>query len=207
MAERDSRELDVLAGASLGLLTGVLLGLSVSEIVGTVIGGLVALLGAFFGLGGEEVAGRNVTLRATRTGSFALGAVIGIVGGLLARTNDVLAPSPADRVRVWQEAGYPTESARGIVAFERLGLVPEGWTTTDSTKDATRQRMLALFANRAEGRCDDLSARTLPETAERLNGFRMAGNAWAEVAKAVEGAQLSMQSSILEAAWRLVCED
>lgn len=169
---------DIAAGAGLGLLVGLLLGLSVAQAVGSVITTLSALLGAFLGLatpsGGAD--------RAWRIGTFGLFCAGGVLLGLAVRSGALLAPSVAQDVRAWEQAGYPPNQALAYVAFQRLGLKPENATL--APKPAADATSNALFADRA-GLCARLSH--LPAAAQ-LRILAGAGEAYAPLAAAASAA-------------------
>lgn len=198
--------LNVLAGVSIGALTGALVGLSVSQVVGSVVGGLVALLGTFIGMRSDGDSQPLGQVSRVRIIAFSVGALLGIAGGVLARTHDVLAPTVASRIDKWRDAGVDRTVAQGLVVYERLGLVPKGWT--ESEKDGTPKGSgsTALFSAEVKGACDDLSARAIPEPTNRLVAFLAVGGRWAEVATALQQTPADVQSAVLEATWRLVCE-
>ena len=110
---------EAFAGSGLGLLVGMLLGLSSASVVGIVVTALTAGLAAFLGLVRTE--GPD---RALRIGFFGLACAIGVIGGLALRSGAWLAPNVQADVARWEDAGFPKEEARSLVAFQRLGVRP-----------------------------------------------------------------------------------
>ncbi|HVR29673.1 MAG TPA: hypothetical protein VMS86_09060 [Thermoanaerobaculia bacterium] len=190
-----------LAGGGIGLLVGALLGLSVSPVVATVLGALTAVIAAFFGLAGDS---KQDSARLGRIAAFAFAAVVGLVTGLYLRTHDSLSVSVEDDVAEWEAAGYPTGIARGIVAYERTGLVPEGWSQAPE-ETGPRSASTALFSASAED-CARVDPRDHPDTEELANAFALAEGGWAELARATGEVPAEQRREILEAAWRLACE-
>jgi hypothetical protein len=116
--------MDWVAGASIGLLVGLLVGLSSSPVVATVVGALAALLGGVFGI--AEKVGPNLNVGgARRLAAFALACIVGLVGGTLVRTHDLLAPSAAQLRKQAEEIGItdPKEQT-SLMRFVRYGLLP-----------------------------------------------------------------------------------
>jgi len=134
--------LEALAGAGLGLLVGVLTGLSVAETVGKVIAALIALLSAFLGLGGGRGPDRRV-----RIGAFGLFCALGIVGGLLTRTNALFSPSIEHDVNEWTKAGAKPEQALDYVAFARLGVRPADRQVGELPKAGAQSSVLFSGSN------------------------------------------------------------
>ncbi len=121
---------EALSGAGLGLLVGVLMGLSTASVVGGVVAALAAALAAFFGLVPNIVAGQSV-----RIGSFGIACTFAVVMGLAIRTGAMgLSPSVQSDVEAWLRAGYPAEEARGLVAYQRLGVLPPSRTVGAAPK-------------------------------------------------------------------------
>lgn len=127
--------MDWVAGASIGLLVGLLVGLSSSPVVATVVGALVALLGGVFGI--VEKVSTNFNVASTRRlTSFSLACVVGVIGGTLARTHDLLSPSAAHLRRQAEEIGITDrEEQKNLLRFVRFGLLPP--TLQAAGKDGT----------------------------------------------------------------------
>lgn len=183
---------ELISGGGLGLLVGFLLGLSVSQAVGGVIAALAALLGAFLGLSGTQTSDR-----AWRIGAFGLFCVAGVALGLTVRAGGLLSPSVAGEIGAWTAAGYSPDQARALVAFQRLGVKPEGMAV--SAPPAAGAGSSALFADRTSV-CNQLQ--TLPDQAQ-LRVLHQAGGSWAGIAAAAEAA--SNPSQALSAALRATC--
>jgi hypothetical protein len=182
----------LVSGGGLGLLVGFLLGLSVAQAVGGVIGAMAALLGAFMGLSGAQTSDRS-----WRIGAFGLFCVVGIALGLTVRAGGLFSPTITSDIGAWTAAGYPAEQARALVAFQRLGVKPEGMTV--SAPPAASAGSSALFADRTSV-CSEVQ--TLPQAAQ-LRVLRQAGGSWAGIAAAAEAASDSSQA--LSAALHATC--
>jgi hypothetical protein len=147
--------MEILSGVGIGLLVGVLIGMSTSEVVGTVVAALTALLAAYFGLTGSKAGtGEAGGGRLARIAAFGIAAVIGVVGGLYARTHGILGRSVAEHVSEWQEAGYDSIAARHLVVYERTGLIPPDWGA-EQAGEPNRGQSPYLFAE-AVGKCDQI---------------------------------------------------
>lgn len=192
---------DIGAGAAIGLLVGALIGLSTSEVVGSAVAALTALLAAFFGL----APGSPAPGRVARVGAFALGALAGVGGGLYLRTHDSLSRSLNDRIAEWEAAGVDSTTSRRLVIFERTGLVGPGWTAAAPPDLRTRTTSTALFMAAAE-RCGALRPDNYPDTDELANAFELAESGWDAVAEATAGIPAARRRQILVSAWRLACE-
>jgi len=183
---------ELVSGGGLGLLVGFLLGLSVSQAVGGVIAALAALLGAFLGLSGNQTQDR-----AWRIGAFGLMCVAGVALGLTVRAGGLLSPSISGDIAAWTGAGYSQDQARAFVAFQRLGVKPEGMSV--SAPPAAGAQSSALFADRTTI-CAQLQ--TLPEQAQ-LRILHQAGGLWAGIAAAAEASPTPSQA--LAAALHTTC--
>jgi hypothetical protein len=191
---------DLLTGAAIGGLVGLLLGLSVSETVGAVVAGLTALIGAFFGL--VERAPALPSAGPARIAGFALGAAALALVGVHLRATDALGASEADRLAAWRGIGFSPEEARGLVAFEKLGLAPEGTAVAAAPQAA---RTTALFNSGAAESCAALSQPVYGSAAALRSAFVAEGGAWAGFAEAVPDAPEAEQTALLRAALALVC--
>ena len=153
--------LEALAGAGLGLLVGVLTGLSVAETVGKVIAALIALLSAFLGLGGG---GPD---RRVRIGAFGLFCTLGIVVGLLTRTNALFSPSIEHDVKEWTNAGAKPEQALDYVAFARLGVRPADRQVGELPKAGAQSSVLFSGSNAV---CNELLGMSAADQIATLRG-------------------------------------
>lgn len=166
-------------GMSVGLLLGLIVGLSASDVVASVVAGLVGLLGALFGLRGEDAAGILPGVNGERIAGFALAMVAALLIGIFIRTHGLLEPSPQQSAANWVAAGLSEKEAAQLVAFERTGLVPEGRSvgTVSRTKSSTG----ALFSTESLDSCDTLQSRSYA-TAEAMSGaLEVEGGDWERV--------------------------
>ena len=193
------------AGAAIGALVGLLIGLSISQLAGVLVASLTALLAAFFGLSvvatGDKTPGGRP--RSARMGSFALVAALGLLAGIFIRTHDLLGPTPGERVAAWNDAGYPPEEARALVAFERLGLLPAGREGQGRATPAATSSF--LFSGPAASRCDTLARRHYGGAAELLQAMQAAGQGWERLAAALADVDPAAQERIARAGIELVC--
>lgn len=131
------------AGLGLGLLAGALVGLSTVPVVAGVVSAITALLAGFFAFG-QNIAGGTLW----RVAGFGFGGVLGLAGGLLVRSQDLSALSPAREVARWTEAGYAPELARDLVLYARYGIPLAGRTAPEVPVQTTTRS--GLFAGTAE---------------------------------------------------------
>jgi len=124
----------IFAGIGIGLLVGIIVGLSVSPVVKIILGALAGLLAAFLGLQDsifskqkEETAKVNNRMKMSglRSGSFGLACVVGILFGIVMRTNEILTISVKEQVGRWVQAGYDSSTARDLVVYQRLKIAPD----------------------------------------------------------------------------------
>lgn len=163
------RGASAMAGLGLGLLAGALVGLSTAPVVAGVVSAITALLAGFFAFG-QNIAAATLW----RVAGFGFGGVLGLAGGLMVRTQDLTALSPAREVARWTEAGYAPELARDVVLFARYGIAPGGRAAPDEPA-ATAARS-GLFSGVAElcGRVQLLPAAS-PEIARIITSGEVPG--------------------------------
>ena len=123
--------------------------LAANETVGLVVGGLVALLAAFFGLNGGVPA--LPAAPPARTGAFCVAATVAVLAGVTLRALNTYAPDPESMAREWKRAGFDATAAAELVAFERLGIVQGAWSTPTGTLESSQERIArrttALYAS------------------------------------------------------------
>lgn len=196
---------DIAAGSSLGALIGVLIGLSVNDVVGSLVAALVALLATFFGL----QSGTSSTFASTpiRIASFSVAALLALFAGLYLRTNNTLAPDIARRAEAWKDVGFRPNIAARLVAFERLGVVPEAWSTSDASIEASIKRLSVLFASEGAGSCDRLAGRSYADANAVAEAMEVEGGAWAKlVDSSPDNTPDATREAILRFAIVLLCE-
>ena len=116
----------------IGLLVGLLVGMSVSPVVAGVLTSLGGLLAGLLGLqpsgepDSEAGAWSRLRVSGVRIGAFGFACVAGVLLGLYIRTNDVFAVPVERQIATWTDAGYSKEDAKQFVAYQKLGLKPEG---------------------------------------------------------------------------------
>jgi hypothetical protein len=206
---RAAREFFV--GSTIGLLIGLLVGLSVSDVVAAVISGLVALLAALLGFRSELHQQSTADNSAIHTGpsvwrasGFALIGSAALLIGLVIRTHNLLGRTPTELVDSWTKAGYSTEVARELVAYQMLGVTGERLHPSTQNRVATAAGSY-LFSEEALSECSDLSASRYADARQRANAFVITGGKWKSVGNSVRDLEPSRQAEILEAAWTLAC--
>ena len=203
---------EVLAGSGIGILVGFLLSLSIADVVGSFVGALAALLAAFLGLRGKTEkadigkAPMAKNFHVWRTAGFGFACAATLVIGIVIRSHNVLGNSPADLVRTWTAAGYPEDLAHELVAYQELGILPEGWQSAGGESIPRPRHASVLFRASASSHCSELSARRKPDVAERLKSFKHTGGGWEVIAKVAEELEPEAQRKVLEAAWLMFCE-
>ena len=196
--------INLIAGASLGMLVGLLLGLSVSNVVGAAVGALTAVLGAFFGLAGGKDDTPAPSGRPLRIAAFALFCIAGIFLGIQARTSGILSPSHQESLDRWKAIGVAPETALDLVMFERLGLVPQGYDSV-AQPQSLRQEMSALFAGEAAEACGNLDNPLYQDTQALLGAMAAEGGEWKSLAETVRNHDPTVPVEILISVVRLVC--
>ena len=193
--------MNFLAGAMLGGAVGLLAGLSTSPVVGSIIGGLLALVATFLGLGGEAGPVQG-TRSVDRVIGFSAALALALVGGIWLRANQALSPSIADDMARWRAAGFEKEAA-SLVLYERFGLVPEGYTK-DADRDAASEAWRTMaFAQAGDESCSAIMANADAET--RLADMTTLGGEWARVAEVIRRAEPASRPALTEAAVRQRC--
>lgn len=132
----NSKFSSIYAGLGMGLLLGLIMGLSVSPTVQTVMGVLATALGGFLAHekskpSKTDETNINDTLQDLRLGSFGFAVVIGILFGLITRTNELFAPTISERINQWTDAGYSLEYSKKLVLFQKLGIDPNSGETKE----------------------------------------------------------------------------
>ena len=198
----------------MGVLVGALVGLSVSPVVGTILGGLAALLVAFLGLNEEKTPpgaaadpahARRAQGRSIRAGAFGLTCAVAVVLGIVIRTHGLLSV-PVDRqVATWEAAGFTRSDAQHLVAYRELGILPPGRTAAADTALAPKAATSGLFTGALSGECSQLERERHRDLGEELNAYGRAGGRWAALAAALRTVPPARQREILDAAWSLAC--
>lgn len=208
MTDRVAGMREALAGAGIGILVGLLVGLSTAEVVGGVIAALTALLAAFFGL--RESSGESSGIgagdaRAWRLAGFGMAGSLALVLGLWMRANDALGQDPAVLVEDFVGAGFDSTTARSLVAYELLGVRPEGMELVRENLAAGRRGV--LFAGDAASECSNLRESRYRDPGAWAAAARTSADpGWSALGAAVSGAGSAVQEEVMRAAWAMVCE-
>jgi hypothetical protein len=202
----------ILPGASIGFLVGLLVGLSTSQVVGSILAGLTALLAAFFGLSGssqlsksDEFKQTDYAGQAARIASFGIICAAAVIFGIYLRTHNLLGSSPSELVKQWEAVGLSTEQARNVAIYQQVGILPQGLSADDKGRLAGAMATV-LFGAASTSDCEPLSAARKTDPVDRLRAFRNTGGEWEKVADTIEGLTTDKQSRIMEATWQLVCK-
>jgi hypothetical protein len=164
---------ELFAGGGIGLLLGYLLGLSVDPVTKTVIVAITGALGVI--LGWQRGEGPD---RTWRLGAFGIMCAVGATAGMAVRAGSVFTPGVRGEVAAWESAGFDHKSALAFVAYERLGVKPDGVTMTAPPAAATQQASV-LYASDTKSLCGQL---VLLDTKDRLQLMRARGGAYKALA-------------------------
>ncbi len=204
----------IFSGTGIGLLVGIIVGMSVSPVVSVILGALASMLAAFLGLqgGGDpategEKALMRIRVNGIRIGSFGFACVAGILFGLFIRSHEVLSIPVETQVAKWTSAGYPEPEARQIVAFQKLGIKPQGRDIMIS--ETQKAHSSSLFSNLTEiDLCNEISMERFGNDPEKtLRAYRRQDNEkLTAFADAVEKLPAENQAQILKAMEEVLCE-
>ncbi|WP_421724368.1 hypothetical protein [Bauldia sp.] len=165
---------DFLSGLFLGLLVGGLVGISVSQLTGDVLAGLLALLAAFFGLGGKMPGTAPVTK--VRLIAFSIAVLVGVSGGILVRTHGLLAPPLKAVIEDYKEAGLPDELAQALAVFDQTGLRTGNLAAAPAPEKPTKAGF--TFGAESLAQCSALSETVFATPELRLGAMEKAGAPW-----------------------------
>ncbi|WP_414828976.1 hypothetical protein [Alteromonas sp. H39] len=189
---------DFIAGASVGALTGLLIGLSTASVVGTAISAIAAILAAVLGL--TKAKPEHFEQQRSRIMGFGIFATLALLGGLLLRVQDILAPSISDQINEWKRAGYTEDVARAYAAFERLGIKPDGADIISKPGPLT-----VLSSSTSSTHCNNLKPGNRT-AAQWVSAARAEDAPWPDIADIVESSRAESQADIVNAIWRVLCE-
>lgn len=188
---------DVFAGIGLGLAVGLLVGLSNSPITATVASSLLALLATFIGLSANPNEGTKIV----RIAAFGPALVLAIIFGLSARSHGWFAPSIRTQVQEWVAAGYEASTAKSLVAYRELGVVPDGTKVVDPPKRSNT----GLFSDSLQSNCNLLESSRFAHIEDRLGAMQKTGGQWKALADSLTSLDVSRQDKILNAAYGVAC--
>lgn len=146
--------LDYLSGLALGLLVGGIVGLSVSQLAGELLAGLIALLAAFFGLGGKLPLRSSVS--SARLLAFCLGFVIGLPSGIMTRTHAWLAPTFKQTVDSYALDGVDQAFAIELAIFKKTGLRTGSLSSTPEPTEIGSETLPIVFSAATGAQCTAL---------------------------------------------------
>lgn len=171
----------VISGASIGLLLGLLMGLSTSPVVALVVGALAALLSAVVlphaKGGANDTTPTRQQAAAWRSGALGLAAIVGLAAGLWMRTHDALSPpraTLAQQVAAVQEAGFSAEEARRLVASREFPAARAAPAPTGAAPAAADYRSTVLFSADATT-CERLAPSRFKDVAAAAAAYEAAG--------------------------------
>jgi hypothetical protein len=128
------RRADIIAGSCLGLLLGISMGLSTSPVIGVVVTGLVAILGAFFGLAEKDDRPFSAAA-ARRLTAFALVASLSALGSVWLRTHGTLGPTVQEHRKMLAEMHVPDDQQAALLVQLHWGLVMSAPAKDESRPD------------------------------------------------------------------------
>ncbi|MDF2373291.1 MAG: hypothetical protein P1V21_21135 [Rhizobiaceae bacterium] len=193
---------DFLSGLLLGLLVGGLVGISVSPLTGDVLAGLVALLAAFFGLGGK-LPGKSPVTR-LRLLAFCIGVLAGVPCSILVRTNGWLAPPLDVRIERYTAAGLPEALARDLAIFDQTGLRIGGLAAVPDPK--APQNPGYTFSAGSSVQCSALSDVAFGTTRLRLEAMQGADAPWSQAGQFGLALPEEQQSDFADYVHKLFCD-
>ena len=201
----------VFSGLGLGLLLGVIAGLSVSPVVQTILGALVTLITGFLAFQGtrgeadESDFLDRVNTNELRLGSFAFGAIAGILLGLVIRTHDLFGLPLDQEVQRWTQAGYSREEAQKYVAFQKLGVKPQGMEIVDA--EIQKGTHSALMAEDSKiDLCSQLNPRHFADARANIAAFEQQPDEHvSELGSELEKETVTEQKSAVRWAWEGLC--
>ncbi|WP_282130041.1 hypothetical protein [Roseobacter litoralis] len=197
--------LDYLSGLALGLLVGGIVGLSVSQLAGEFLAGLIALLAAFFGLGGKlplQSSVPNVRLLA-----FCIGFVIGLPSGIVTRTHAWLAPSFKQTVESYTLSSGDQARAIELAIFEKTGLRTGSLSSTPEPEDIRPETRGIAFSAATSAQCNALleSAHASPQL--RLQAMAKFQDPWQRAGSFGLSLSDSDQTKFADYIYDVFCED
>jgi hypothetical protein len=181
-------------------------------VVGSVLAGLLSLLGALFGLVPLEGIGLRLPRRSsTRVAAFGLAAAGAVLLGIFIRANDVLTIDPDPRevarlIAAYETAGLAPSDARAIVLVKAFGLQPAG-AGQDGASGVQAPRQSVLFGSETPQRCDRIERIAADNLAERLALLKGFGGDWAELAARVETRPATEQAAALDTTLAVLCDE
>lgn len=204
----------IFAGTGLGILLGLLVGLSASPVVSTVVAalsaGLIALLG-FSKTTGEHTKSVLDHGSMWRLGSFGFACAIGVLLGLLVRTNNILTPAISKQISQLTEAGYSPIEARQWVARRNFGGEPSSETSASATHDGSGKEATpaasVLFASPSNDDCQAFDPDKWKDSAEQLRNLEARGGRSAAFARNVKQLNSAGQAAVLMSAKHLFCAE
>jgi hypothetical protein len=178
--------LNAAAGGALGLTIGGLAGMAVSPVVGAVLGTLATGGIAFLTLRGDDCPPANLV----RVIAFGLACLLGALGGVYIRANNILGVTPKRFIKELEAAGIKHEDAVKFYLQEKL-LQSTG---TNSPSHGPAPEIGALFAGPPTAHRDELRdmLRRTTEWNQISNNVRIAAPEWLNVVQAI--GQLSLSS-------------
>lgn len=166
---------EFLPGIFLGLLVGGLVGLSVSPVSGDVLAGLVALLAAFFGLGGKLPTSNGVT--GARIVCFSIGVLISVPSAILVRTHGLLAPSLEQRVKEYGDADLSSALTQELAIFDHTGL-RLGSLASAPAPTPNLQNSGVAFSSGSAAQCSSLQDVSFANSSARLKAMAQTSAPW-----------------------------
>jgi hypothetical protein len=192
--------MDILAGCAMGALVGLLIGLSTVPVVAAVVSALLALLVTFLGLGGAGAVKSDIKME-RRLAAFCVCSVIALILGVAARANQWFAPSLSSEIKSWTDAHASDQQALTFVAFERLGILPAGQTTSNRTAAPSA---VGLFNTASEADCGTLAG-DFATGRDRLKAMHDLGGSWTDLAAGAQALNDKDLEAFNKATLQLAC--
>lgn len=187
---------NVIAGVTLGALTGLLLGLSASPVVGTVLGALITGVLVFLSL--NESAATSAPLdnaKLVRLSAFSCAAIAALLLGVAARSSSWLGPSEIQhRYSELLEIGLSPEKAQAALIQSAVSPSPE----------TERVRSSAIWSGTSK-ECDELKPDRFEDASSLINAYEAAGEPWQDMARGVMELPAGHQIRIITLMYKSRC--
>lgn len=199
-AATEGRIFHKISALTLGALVGTLVGLSIHAVVGSTLTALLALLGGYFGLRGNEDASRFAAIRITL---FSAACLAALLLSLYVRTHNLLSPRLEAELSDLKTRHIVTDQdVRSIILFKKYGLVPPGFTAPQQEGSSSDS---ILFSNADAWDCTHLQADLFPNPQARIDAMRSIGGAWAKLAEEVANVEPARQAELMQRGFEHRC--
>jgi len=203
-----------IAGAGIGMLVGIATSFSSAPVTAVVVGaisaGLLVLLGFQKGDASAENAAPTDAGAVARVAAFGIACSVALVAGLVVRTHDLLAPTPAQTQQKWKDAGFTDEQARQIALYEKSGLTLNKGTGKEGDFAANRSTSAGtestlLFATRSGSPCPYFDKNNYATTGDMLQAMELQGGALQKFAVSTEKLSAGERDDVVNSVGGLLC--